>query len=330
MKVRRGRGLLVIVAVATVAAATVAGGCQPWYRDHERRGRLARDEDRTSRELTAAHKASAAGQHAQAVAILRGTIERNPMAAAQVWLALAMAESAAGQVVQARGHARWKLQQVASSDAGAPQLRAFLIESLAAEGLVAQALDLVEPATLQAALAYPTLAARLRELADAVTKLHAPVLVRLHLTAWLATYGEPDHAILRATRDQLATALWQAAAQPSAVPAIAALRQWPSFVRDELAAGNVAGALMVFVAVHQLLPDEVVAQLQPVVEHAASSAGISALSSEIQAQAEAADAALRRGELAGAIAGYRSVVAAAPWWVVARRNLAALVLTDQP
>ncbi len=330
MKVHRGHGLLVLVAVATVAGATVAGGCQPWYRDNERRGRLALDEDRTTHELTAAHRASAAGQHARAAAILRGTIDRDPMAPTQVWLALAKAESAAGQVRQARVHARWKLQKVATSDAGAPQLRAFLIESLAAEGLIAQALDLVAPASLQAALAYPTLAARLRELADAVTKLQSPELMLLHLSAWLATYGEPDHAILRETRAQLATALWAAAAQPTAVPALAALRQGPGFVRDELAHGNVAAALMLFVGVRQLAPDAVVAQLLPAVEQAASTARISALSSEIQAQAVAADAALRRGELAVAIAGYRRVVAAAPWWVVARRNLAALVLTDQP
>lgn len=319
MKALRCAGLCLI--------AAVVAGCQPWYRDQERRGRLALDDDRTTTELRAAHKASAAGQHARAATILQATIARDPQAAAQVWLALATAEVATGHVAQARGYARWKLTKLATNDAGAPALRAFLIDSLAADGLVAQALDLVEPATLQAALAYPALATPLRELAMAATQVQYPEQVRLRLTGWLTTYGEPDHAILRATRDQLATVLWQAAGQPNAAPAIAALRQWPAFVRDELADGNVPVALMMFVGVHQLLPDAVVAQLAPAIDKAAATAGISAWMPEIQAQAVAADAALRRGELTVAIAKYRSVVAGAPWWPAARQNLAALVAT---
>ncbi|HVV82493.1 MAG TPA: hypothetical protein VHE35_05410, partial [Kofleriaceae bacterium] len=84
----RARTHALLLAVACVAA------CQPWYRDHERRGRLALDDARTERELEAARAAERRGDHQAAAAQLRDTVRRSPTAGADVWLALAGAETA--------------------------------------------------------------------------------------------------------------------------------------------------------------------------------------------------------------------------------------------
>lgn len=305
-----------------VLAALLATGCQPWYRDAARRGRFALDEDRTSVELSAAHAQRQAGEPARAAAILEAAVHRNPRARGEVWLALVDAAAAAGQGTRARAYARWALARIPAQDPAAVRLRAHLIETLAGVGLVAAALDLVEPPTLEAALVHPALTDALGELGRAVRQLGTPDMARLRLGFWLARYGEPDHPILRAAHARITQVLAVAAAAPDASPAVAALGALPALVRDELAAGHVEAALIAYAEARRYLPGEAL----PVaaLERAAAARGITALLPEDHARARAADAALAEGDLGVALAGYRAVVLRAPWWAAARANLEAL------
>lgn len=314
---------------ALVLAVLLAAGCQPWYRDREVRGRLALDDRRTEHELEAAQAAQRRGDYEGAAAQLRATVRRSPTAGSEVWIALAEAEAAGHRPALARANVRWRLARLEASDPAATRLRAYLIGSLAGDGLVAQALDLVEPQTLDAALAHPALAPYLRDLGDAVQQARDPALAQLRLSGWLAAYGEPDHPILRAAREQIAEAGWDAAGGADAPAPVAGLRAWPGMVREELAAGNTEAALILYAKVYQLLPDAVADALRPDIERAAARAGITSLVPEIHDLAVAADAALKRGELGVATRRYRAVVVGAPWWTAARRNLDALDSVDR-
>jgi hypothetical protein len=302
--------------VGALIAALLIAACQPWYRDAERGGRAVLDSDRTAREFADASAARAAKDPARAAAILRGTVRRNPRVSADVWLALVDAEVAAGDSVTARAHARWELARVNPTEPGAGALRALLIDALARDGRVAAALDLVEPATLDAAVAHPALAAPLRELATGLRQLANPALARVYLGSWLASYGEPDHPILRAARDRIAAALWMSEA---------GTRDLPAIVADELAAGQLEAALVAYAEARQVVPADSLAALAPTLERAAAAAGITALTPAVHALAIDADAAARRGDLGAAITTYRMVVLRAPWWAAAHRNLDALL-----
>ncbi len=312
------------LAALVVLAALLAPGCQPWYRDAARRGRIVLDEGQTTDELSAASAQREAGDPARAAAILEATVHRNPRAQAEVWLALVDATAAAGQGTRARAYARWALARVSAQDPDADPLRARLIDLLASARLVAAALDLVEPPTLEAALAHPALAEELGELGLAVRHLRLPDMARMRLGFWLARYGEPDHPILRAAHAQITQVLVVAATAPDATPAVAALGGLSAIVHDELAAGHVEAALIAYAEARWYLPREAL----PVaaLERAAAARGITALLPEVHARARAADAALAEGDLGAALAGYRAVVQRAPWWPAARANLEALLV----
>lgn len=311
---------------AMLIAALLGTACQPWYRDAERSGRIVLDEGTTAHDLRTARAQLAAGHPEAAAAILRGTVHRNPKVRVEVWLALVEAESSVGAAVKARAHARWELARLDARDPGALRLRAFLIDSLAKDGLVAAALDLVDPQTLEAASSHPALAAQLGDLLAAANQRSSPELARTRLGSWLARYGEPDHPLLRAAREQIALALWSAAASPEAIDHVAALRRLPELIREELAAGDLAGALIAYAEARQVLPDGAVATLGLELERAASAATITALTPDVHRRTLDADRALARGDLGGAVAHYRFVVLRAPWWTQARRNLDALLL----
>lgn len=320
-----GVEVLTTSAHALLIAAVIASGCQPWYRDAERGGRLVLDEGTTAQELQSARVKTAAGRPDAAAAILSGTVHRNPKVRVEVWIALVDAEIAAGDTVKARAHARWELARIDAQNPGTTRLRGLLIDSLAKDGLVASALDLVEPQTLAAALSHPALAVQLGDLGVAVTRLGAPEIARTHLGFWLTRYGEPDHPILRAAREQIALSLWSAAS-PDTLGHVAALRELPEMIHEELAAGNLEGALIAYAEARKFLPDDMVGKLASDLERAASAAGVTALTPDVHRRAVEADRALARGDLAGAVTRYRLVVLHAPWWRGARRNLESLLL----
>lgn len=312
-----------------VVLAGMLVACQPWYRDAAQRGRVVLDHDRTARELAAARAARAAGDHARCAELLRTTIDRTPAAGGEVWVELVECELAADHTVEARAHARWKLARLHVDDPIAARLRAPLIESLARDGLIAQALDQLVPSTLATARAYPTLAAALRDVDSATALARWPNQMRLGLEPWLDRYGEPDHVLLRDTRERIATALWTAANRADAPANLVELRAWPDLIRAELSSGDLAGALLLYARARLLLPTPLIEPLQAEVERAAAAAGITALLPDIHALAREGDAALRDGKLGTAIARYRLVVARAPWWTAARANLDAMLALDR-
>jgi outer membrane protein OmpA-like peptidoglycan-associated protein/tetratricopeptide (TPR) repeat protein len=310
--------------------ALVLAACQPWYRDHENLARQSRDSRRTDKQLERVEAEHAAGHHAKAAELARALVEDNPEADTSVWLRLSELETAAGRPAEGRAYLTWRLHASTSGSSQAAALRSALISSLAAEDLTAEALDLVEPQTLDAAAGIDALAPSLRELATAVreTRNH-PNLALAAVMAWLDTYGEPDHPILRAALESTRVAIWKAATAPRAPRALARLRELGPRGREELARGQATLALALYVQASRLLPSEAFAPYRGEMEHAAAMVGDAEKANPAAyVLAVEGDKALEVQRLGSAIRLYRRALAIAPWWEVARTNLVSLLDVD--
>jgi hypothetical protein len=145
---------------AALLIVTGAGACAPWYRDDLERAQAAHDPAASTKLTTDADAAAKAGRPGEAADLLYEQILRDP--AHGDFVAFASAATRAGRGDEARAALRWKRRQPGGDDA--PTRRA-LIDSLVADDLVADALDLF--ATLDEAAADPALAPPLGELAAA-------------------------------------------------------------------------------------------------------------------------------------------------------------------
>ncbi|MCX5744856.1 MAG: thrombospondin type 3 repeat-containing protein [Proteobacteria bacterium] len=316
--------------VLLVVAALSLAACQPWYRDRENLGRSAHDDTRTASELAEATAAHARGDHPRAVALMRALVERDPATDPAAWVLLGEAEIAAGRATEGRAYVRWKYDRLSADAPGAPRLRAVLVASLVADGLVARALDLVRPPSLAGALAEPALAGPLHELGVALDEASAdPEAALARTTAWFDAYGVPDHPILAGAREMIVTAAWQAAHSPTSEPALAALRRLGPHARAALQRGHVSTALALYAHAVRVLPAAELAPDRAVMERAAATRDPAALDPVAHALAREGDAQVRAGNLGAALRAYRRAVASATWWTAARQNLAALLAIDR-
>lgn len=303
-----------------VALLALATACHPWYRDGEIAGRRATDRKQSSKLIDEAKAASGRGDHARAEALLRRAIEEVPDQDSDTYLLLAREALAAFDVAGARAVAR-RGMQLFPSDA---RFRDVLVSDSLADDLTADAIDAAGAATFSEAASHSALAPHLDALARALRAEHGDTVVG-ELSLWLAHYGVPDHRVLREAREEAARKIATAAA---ASPLLSGLARAPARAEEELAAGNLPRALALYGDVYRLLPkselDAHMAGFARAAKQVTDPAAIDARAFELAVQANR-DA--EAGLLGVAIREYRKVVARAPWWIDAHRNLASLLET---
>jgi ATP/maltotriose-dependent transcriptional regulator MalT len=291
--------------------------CHPWYRDGEIAGRRATDHRHSNKLIDDAKAASARGDHAAAEALLRRAIDDVPDQSADTYLLLANEAIAAHDVAGARAAARRGMQLFPSDT----RFRDVLVSDRLADDLTADAIDAAGAQTFSEVAANTVLAPHFDALARALKAEKSDTAVG-ELSLWLAHYGVADHKVLRAARDEVARKI---ASTAHSSPATASLLRAATRADEELAAGNVARALAFYGDVYRLLPkselDAHMAGFARAAKQVTDPAAIDAHAYELAVQANA-DA--EKGLLGVAIRQYRKVVARAPWWIDAHRNLAGL------
>lgn len=308
-----------VLALALLNAVFLAlfAACHPWYRDGEIAGRRATDHKRSNKLLDEARAASARGDHAAAEALIRHAIDEVPDQSADTYLLLATEANAANDVAGARAAARRGMQLFPSDT----RFRDVLVSDRLADDLTAYAIDEAGAQTFAEVAANTVLAPRVDALARAVKAEKSDTAVG-ELSLWLAHYGVPDHRLLRDAREEAARKI--ASTAPSS-PVTASLVRAATRADEELAAGNLARALAFYGDVYRLLPrselDAHMAGFAKAAKQVTDPAAIDAHAYELAVQA---NAEAEKGLLGVAIHQYRKVVARAPWWIDAHRNLAGL------
>ena len=287
-----------------------AAGCVPYYRVGQVQLAHARDWKQNQALLEHARAALRTNDARAAVRDVERAIDRNPGLDGETYVLLARARLAAGSPREARATARWVLAHRPDGAAGA---RDVLIESFVAEKLYANALDFVEPATLDGVAANPRLAPRYAGLVEAFRlafdqEARQPMLDQYG--AWLAGYGVEDHPILLEARGRIA------------IMGVMLTGELPARVREAARSGDARAAALRFGVAFRYLPREDAEALARDV-----GAVVAAVPPPLLALDEAArgDDALAHDRLGEAIAAYRRAVAAAPWWPNAHRNLSMLL-----
>jgi hypothetical protein len=302
------RGLVLILLVAA---------CQPWYRDAERAGQRATDQKHASKLVDDASAARDRGDHAGAATLLRRAILDVPGQAAETYLALARESFAAGDPIGGRAACRRGMELWPSDS----RFHALLVDQKLADDLVALAIDEAATASFESVAADSSFAPHLDALQRASHADHGDTAAG-ELALWLAHYGVPDHPFLVAARDAAADRIQRDA--PS-TPALAGLATAADRADAELAAGHLARALALYGEVYRLLPASVLdAHFASFAKAAQQATDPESIDGGAYALAVQGDSDAAAGHLGLAIHSYRKVVARAPWWADARRNLAAL------
>ena len=311
------RALSKVPLALLVSASAVITACQPWYRDAETAGRHATDHKHADKLIAQADAARTAGDHARAEALLRRAISDVPDQTAVVYLSLATESFAAGDVAGGRAAARRGMQLWPNDG----RFQALLVDDKIADDFTALAIDETGATTFDAAVASSSLFPYLDPLRRALQATHADTAAG-ELSLWLAHYGIPDHELLWHARDEVADRIER---QAQATPSLAGLAHAAERADAELAAGHVARALALYGEVYRLLPRSVLDShfagfakaAQQATDPESIDAGAYALAIQGNKDAEG-------GLLGLAIHDYRKVIARAPWWIDAHRNLAAL------
>lgn len=300
------------------ALLCLLASCAPWYRDGEIAGRRATDRKRAHALVVGEARAeSKKGNHARAAALVRRAVDEVPDLGADVYMLLATEQQVASDIAGVRATARRGMQLYPSDT----RFRSLLVADKVADDLTSEAIDVAGANTLDAALTEPSLLPHLDALAQARKAAHADTAAA-DLAMWLSHYGVPDHPVLRAVRDEIAARVWDAA---RSTPSLAALAQAADQADAELAAGRLPRALALYSDVYRLLPEQVLAAHMTGFAKAAQQAtDPESLDSGAYALAVAGDRDAAEGLVGLAIRSYRKAVARAPWWLDARRNLAAL------
>lgn len=301
-----------LILVALVAA------CQPWYRDAEIAGRRATDQKHAAALVDEARSASGRGDHARAAGLLRRAVHDVPAQSADTYLMLAQESMAAFDVAGGRAVARHGMQLFP----GDTRFRDVLVADKLADDLTADAIDAAGATTFAAAAANVPLAPHLDALSRALAADRGDTAAG-ELGLWLAHYGAPDHVVLRDAREQVARKILEAT---RTAPALSGLADAPARADAELAAGRLAQALALYSEVYRLLPrSELDAHLAGFATAAKQASDPAAIDAGVYELALAANRDAEAGLVGVAIRGYRKVIARAPWWIDAHRNLAALL-----
>lgn len=296
---------------ALLVGALLLVACQPWYRDDYRRGLRAQREPSAAALLERAERSHAGGHPKRAIEQAHAALARDP-SNGHAYLALARYLAAAGRHAEARFIARRGLDAT-----GLAELRPILQQAYLADDLTANALDLVEPPTVQGAAAAGVPGAAELARADELATRDPAQAMALY-DRWLDIYGVPDHPILRAARERIVAALW---ADDQTRTALADLLE---AAEQATTNGHRGYALTLYAHVLLRVPGDPWVPHFPRFLHAASAVDDSAIDPRARELARHGDAELKAGRLGAAIHAYRRALVLAPWWRAARHNAALL------
>ncbi len=299
-----------------LGCAAIAAGCGSV--SPVSRGRRAEMKEADDRLLAEARREMDSGNAPAAARLYQRAIDENPGHGADVFLALASAQAASGDRAEARATARFGLGRAAEGSPVRDRLALLLVLQYAADGLHSNALDFLGSPTLDAAMAVAPLAEVLAPLAEA--RRHADAGRSAEALAmysqWLASYGVPDHRLLRE---------WSEAVLSKLEPLTAGLGAGAA---RELEAGDRAQAFHRFAqAVRYQTRAAFDKNVRQELLRAWAAGGEPAPAPEAIALARRGDAALHAGKLGEALRCYRRAVNEAPFRPPVRRNLALLLAT---